>query len=390
MGLKPAVPFSGKVENLQGEPVSNVKICFSESSCQVFGSLPGTLVAETDSNGQFCFSRMIPDKKYTLLIIANEYMGEISELVSTQDAGKTYTVTPRKKITIHFKNIDLLRRFSVQARYKYKTGDCSFSYGHCPSEWFKEILKSDTDATYELNNQWKGENILQIGFAGEVSYRFDSADVSPTLTIDMAEKLPANKRPLWHSVTLRLQTVGDDPLPKGTIRLDCDRGLGYMPEIFSIPVDGIITTNLLLIPHSSFEISPATLSGYSVSHSFTADSTNLFVNVPLTPAGGVVLTCNDENGKPVSGFHVYVTKRAPDQPDTRWNEHMQFNTSPDESNVCMVEPIGFEDLYRISISKHNFEDGTDIRYQSEWFSLSETNPVKEMTCILAREKRVAP
>lgn len=49
----------------------------------------------------------------------------------------------------------------------------------------------------------------------------------------------------------------------------------------------------------------------------------------------------------------------------------------------MVEPLAFGKKYRIRVTQTDLEAANgQLEYTSDWFTLTEDEPVKELTCVL--------
>ena len=115
-------------------------------------------------------------------------------------------------------------------------------------------------------------------------------------------------------------------------------------------------------------------------------TTNFNVICHLEPAGGIVLTCKDTTGRPLSSCHWVIYEKKSNHVLGKLYRVGSARNLVD--GTCMVEPLAFGKKYMIRVSKHFAEEeGGSLEYESGWFSLSKSRPVKKLKCVLKSDAR---
>ncbi len=170
-------------------------------------------------------------------------------------------------------------------------------------------------------------------------------------------------------------------MPTGSIYLVYMKGHGLEWKPYEIPLDGIIRAELMVNPDEEIRIIPKKMSGYAVSDSFLASTPNLEIDCLLLPAGSVILRCEDKNGMSVANYDVSVWEKE----NNVFSDKMYLGISRIQTDMgtCVVEPIAIGREYQIHVSKYRRKDeGGWLHFQSDWFSLSKSSPVKKLKCVL--------
>ncbi|MBN2704262.1 MAG: M48 family metalloprotease [Pontiellaceae bacterium] len=380
--LQPGVPFSGTVLNQLGKPVegAEIRLAGGPEKRGLWRVNDYPAIATTDASGRFSFTRMAAGEAYNLLIMADGYMGKSSGLITADESGRTFTLLPQKKVEVHIKNMQLLKRKDVELNTSLRLSPDGYFQTRLPEEWCRLVSSNSTTAIYELSNLWEGNSQYTCNstlWIGLISHEFDPSKMGDTLTIDIAEKLPPEKRAVLHRFTIRLIPPNEDPLPQGSLEILHYQELAGYPVSFSIPSDGVIHADLMARPKSEVRLSSKAITGYKVDHAFTADSTNMVVDVPLIPTGCIMVTCVDLKGNPLKNYSVNIEAQGPDvQGASGW------------SNLDIRDPVYINDNIplnqkcRVRVSKSTPDGKISTEYTSDWFTLTDAHPVKEISCEL--------
>ncbi|MDF7800336.1 M56 family metallopeptidase [Pontiellaceae bacterium B1224] len=391
--LKPAHITIGSIIDGSGTPVEGAKIFIQGIHNNPF--YVNNPVAESKADGGFRFGCMEKGKDYMLVIVAPGHLRKYIVDFNVDYDGDPLVLTKGNELSVHLKNSQLLKNKNPYMRqyYPVKIGNHSQSFTTDPSwGWCKRVEKTDTMATFKLTNLMEGKCSLNIGW--EKEYSFMTQEVSDSITIDIADLMgekptPPSRTPNSVALTLRLVTPNNEPMPTGTIELNYLEGYVGKSLIIAIPADGVIQTNLMVNPDRRITVSPAKISGYSISESIMPATSEIDVDCNLHPAGGAALNVVDEKRNSVTGYHVTVEQKTfLNRKGWRkgWHtdsHYLQIRESETDQSTCMVEPLDFENKYLIWVYK-NFpeEEGGYCSYRSNWFTVSKSRPVKKIKCIL--------
>ncbi len=393
--LKPAKPFSGCVVDPAGNPIKGAKIYLFGNGTLSLRNIPfATVETTSDTQGRFNFTRMLPDEKYTLAIEANGYFGKFSKSLSASDIGERIVLHPGGKMTVHFRNMNPDKWFYCSRAYTYVSDEGGRCTAGAPEEWMQQISKNATEATYALTRIWEGENYIS---AEDVHYSFDAPLTNRVINLDIAqlreEQDRTKRKPVSVAVSLNFIPPKDEPLPTGSVKLSYVMGNMGKSLLLPIPENGRIQTNLMINPKSSFTVSSGPdLKGYAIYEYYRISSTRLDIDCPVLPAGGIVLTCQDSKGNPITGYsaHVgirYERKDGNHSSSSTDDNYMTLLPGQTGTPTCMFEPLDFRNKYKVWVHLDRpEEEGGPIEYNGNWFSLSKHRPVKKMTCVLKLRK----
>lgn len=122
-----------------------------------------------------------------------------------------------------------------------------------------------------------------------------------------------------------------------------------------------------MIAGSKVKISSETVKGCGFPPSFILGSTNEVINLPLSPAGCIVLPFVDWHKDPLEGCQFRI-KMDP-------GNNISQTVSVGET-MTVFEPAKLGVRYQVEASKDA------LKYKSRWFSLNAKHPVKKLTCVL--------
>ena len=378
--LQPGIPFSGTILNQQGNPVvgAEIRLAGGPGNTIPWRVNEYNVVAVTDTSGRFSFTRMTTEDPYNLLFIADGYMGKASGLITAQDNEQTFTLRPQKRLEVRLKNMQLLKRNNLEFSTPIRLNQHGAHNIRLPEEWCTLVSSNSTSAVYKLNNLWEGDSAWYARnntlCMGNLSHDFDPLKIGDTLTIDIADKLSREKQRIPHTFTIRLVPPNNEPTPQGTMEIWHVAWLGRVPSSYSIPPNGEIQAKIKTISNSEIRIKSKAITGYKVDHTFTADSTNMVVDVPLIPTGCIMITCTDENGNPQKDYSVTV--------ETQGQIPVYDGSSTINNRVYIDSTIALDQPIRVRIWKTTPDGNIMTEHWTDWFTLTEDQPVKKITCTL--------
>lgn len=139
---------------------------------------------------------------------------------------------------------------------------------------------------------------------------------------------------------------------------------------------------ILMPPGTPLMVRAKSMAGYTIHQMIDPVSTNYAADCHLEPAGGIAISCFFPDGTEAAQYGVYTETRSIVEPDARYY-HPIIYTDSDE-HTCLREPLALETKqHRIHINKFQPEaEGGELRFTSDWITLTEAEPVKKLSCVL--------
>jgi hypothetical protein len=385
--LQPAHTFQGTIVDAYNKPVPGAKIHFLQTKK---GSSSrdhrGSVIS--DSNGHFIFSAIAANEPYILEIESEGYFTRYFKQKNISHSGDHFQLNTGGSLTVHFENTNLLNPpLKVSQSYTHNFADGGSITSSRPESTISLLSQTENSATYLLSNIWEGENKLSLN---GLSHAYIAPFTTNSLVLDIAEmqsRADDIPEPIQKKVTIRLVSPLNEPIPSGVLSVVVSQGKNNQhTETFSIPPSGIIREKLLMNPDSPITLLAHDIPGYIIHERHPSSETPIDIACSIQPAGSVILSFIDEQGDPVTGYKVYIYTKETSHHLTG-GSYDQIKATETLQGTCVIHGLDFQNQFRIRTSKwYHFEDHKFISAKTDWFSVSETNPVKKITCVLKPEE----